>query len=249
MGLETPSYQRIASEWAAKIDSGALADGDQLPTRPQMEETYGVSKQVINTALTLLLHEGYVVSRARHGTTVYRPTRVRLPLTRFEDNRQPIDSFVAAVEKQGMTASQTISVETLLNERIAEKLEVSSSTALIARKRVRSVNGIPYALADSYFVRSHVAGSPIADPSDIPTGGRHVMAKLGIPMDGKSVDHVTCRRPSSAEIESLDVAPGVYVIQHVRTSFRIDDTPVRHMVSIFPGDRWELEYVVGGKNE
>ena len=61
-GSASPAYQRIAAEWAEKIDSGEVRDGDQLPTREALKESHGVSMQVVRDALNLLRNEGYTRS-------------------------------------------------------------------------------------------------------------------------------------------------------------------------------------------
>ena len=242
--FEGPAYQRIAAEWAELIDTGKLADGDRLPTRPELEDRYGVSRQVIRDALALLHQEGYLRSFAAKGTFVHRLPCLDLPMYVLEAQDRAGDSFVAAVEAQGHRAAQRITVETARpSDDIMAALGLSTTDLVTIRRRVRTVDDVPYAIADSYYPQELVAGTAIADPADIKTGARHVLADLGHEMVSHH-DAITARRPHRREMRDLDIAPAVAVIEHARTSSTGDGTPVRYMLSILPSDRWRLTYQV-----
>jgi GntR family transcriptional regulator len=244
--FETPAYQRIASEWAERIDLGELKDGDRLPTRSELEERYAVSRQVVRDALALLHQEGYVRSAPgpSGGTYVTRPAMLTLPMYVLEADDRARDSFVGAVEDQGHKARQEIRIETAAPPSdIRAALELSSDSLVTVRRRVRYVDEAPYAIADSYYPHDLVAGSPIAQPADIATGARHVLRELGLAMI-EHRDTISSRRPHRYEMQVLRVAPGLAMTVHDRTSRTEKGVPVRHMRSILPSDRWTVTYEV-----
>lgn len=244
--FEAPAYQRIATEWAERIDLRELQDGDRLPTRSELEERYGVSRQVIRDALALLHQEGYVRSAPgpNGGTYVLRPHVLTLPMYVLEADDRARDAFIGAVEDQGHRASQDIKIETASPPvDITKALELPADALVTVRRRVRYVAGAPYAIADSYFPHDLVSGSPIAEPADIPTGGRHVLRELGLAMTDHR-DVISSRRPHRNEMQVLGLAPGLAVIVHDRTSRTAKGLPVRHMRSILPSDRWTVTYEV-----
>lgn len=244
--FNTPAYQQIAAEWAERIDSGELAHGDQLPTRSELEERYSVSRQVVRDALSVLHQEGYLTSRPSKGTFVHRLPVLELPMYVLESNSGAVDAFVDAVQEQGHDPEQTIRVETIAPDPyIQERLQLKPDELALVRRRTRYVNGIPYAIADSFFPHSLVEGSAIANPADITTGGRHVLAELDVPMDGGHTDTIRARRPHQREISELDIAPGLAVTAHNRTSHTASTgRPIRHMTTILPSDRWIVTYEV-----
>lgn len=243
---QTPAYQRIAADWAEKIDSGQLVHGDQLPTRDELQEQYDVSRQVIRDALNVLHQEGYLTSRPSKGTFVHRLPVVSLPMYILEAEAGAVDAFVKAVQEQGHEPHQDIRVETIKPDAyIRDQLELKEDDLVLVRRRMRTVNGVPYAIADSFFPHALVEGTPIANPADITTGGRHVLADLGIPMNGGHSDSIRSRRPHPREITELDIAPGLAVTEHNRTSRTAGSgRPVRHMTTILPSDRWVITYEV-----
>ncbi|WCK16186.1 FadR/GntR family transcriptional regulator [Agrobacterium tumefaciens] len=61
--------QQIIDNLSAEIRSGKLKNGDQLPTEPQLERTYGVSRTVVREAIADLRSSGYVIPI--HGKGVF----------------------------------------------------------------------------------------------------------------------------------------------------------------------------------
>jgi GntR family transcriptional regulator len=239
-----PAYRRIAAEWAEAIDNGKFQDGFQLPTRQQLQQQEGVSLQVVRDAFTLLHHEGYLRSEPAKGTFVYRLPRLTLPMYTLEEDDRSVDAFVAIVEEQGRKGRQEIEVSVVRpHPTITAALRLVEDGLALVRRRTRYVDDIPYAIADSYYPHEVVVGSAVADPADITTGLRHVLADLGYPMV-RHHDTVVARRPHRREIEALSLAPGLPVIAHNRTSFTADGTAIRVLAWILPSDRWELTYEV-----
>ncbi|WP_410666439.1 GntR family transcriptional regulator [Amycolatopsis sp. lyj-84] len=236
--------QRIAAEWAEKIDSGELKHGDPLPTYPQLAEQYGVSQTVIRDALKVLHQDGYLVSDGRRGTKVFRLKRYELPMYVLEADDRGRDAFDDAVRQQGGQPYQHIRVETIipsLDTRAA--LALDDGELVLARRRMRTIDGTPYAICDSFFPFELVKGTAIADPTDIKRGGRHVLREHGLEMV-RHRDCIRSRRPHTREISDLDIPNGLPVIRHDRVSFTSSDQPIRLMASAFPSDRWQITYEV-----
>ena len=67
-----PDYQRIANDIRAEIDSGALVDGDRLPSIRQLRGRYGVSEQPVRMAHVVLRTEGLTEGHQGRGLFVRR---------------------------------------------------------------------------------------------------------------------------------------------------------------------------------
>lgn len=242
----SPAYQRIATAWAEKIDKGVYPDGYQLPTRPELEAEHDVSRQVVRDALTLLQTEGYVRSEPSKGTFVNRPWRIDLPMSFFEGDDRDQDVFLSLVRDRGHNPEQRITVETVLGSDpdLPTGLDVAPDRQVVVRRRLRSVDGVPYAISDSFYPMEVVRGSEITSPADITRGARHVLAELGYAMH-RHADLVESRRPHASEVRKLNIAPGLPVIAHTRVSRAENGTPVRLLASVLPSDRWRLTYEVG----
>ena len=66
----TPFYERIATEIRDQIRSGDLKPGDKLPSISELCAKYGVSTQVIRSAMLILRAEGLVEGHQGRGVYV-----------------------------------------------------------------------------------------------------------------------------------------------------------------------------------
>src|SRR5689334_1043789 len=99
------SSREIAAHLRRQIEGGAIALGEQLPTRAELRKRYGVAKQTAYSAMKILQDEGLVVTRPGIGCFVRaRAPRVRLvrrPIaSRLTDDAPLLRSFTAADAEQ-----------------------------------------------------------------------------------------------------------------------------------------------------
>lgn len=66
----TPLYEQLYRHISATIQSGRLPPGEKLPSKRQMCTTLGISMSTVETAYSLLIAEGYILSRPRSGYVV-----------------------------------------------------------------------------------------------------------------------------------------------------------------------------------
>jgi GntR family transcriptional regulator len=65
-----PPYLAIAADLKAKIDSGELPEGEQVPPVPEICEQYKVSRGTALRVLKVLRDDGYAESQPGWGTFV-----------------------------------------------------------------------------------------------------------------------------------------------------------------------------------
>lgn len=68
-----PIYARIVADIKARIASGDLGPGDQLPSMSQLREQYGTSVTAVRNALLVLRSEGIIEGHQGKGTFVVGP--------------------------------------------------------------------------------------------------------------------------------------------------------------------------------
>src|SRR6185369_8521871 len=69
-----PAYQQIADEIAARIASGDLGPGRQIPTRDEIRQAHGVSGVTVQRAIEVLDTRG-LIERRQGGGVYVRPRR------------------------------------------------------------------------------------------------------------------------------------------------------------------------------
>ena len=66
----TPGYRRIVDDVVARIESGELQPGDQLPSHAQLMQQYGVGNTAVRNAILLLHAKGYTEGHQGKGVFV-----------------------------------------------------------------------------------------------------------------------------------------------------------------------------------
>lgn len=73
-------YEQIVEDLRAKIVGGELRPGDKIDTQAELARKYDVSLITVKNALTMLVNEGLLLSRAGKGTFVLKTAPVRANL-------------------------------------------------------------------------------------------------------------------------------------------------------------------------
>ena len=243
-----PKHRQIADELRARIARGELAPGAQLPSEAELGQEYGASRTTIRAALATLTNEGLTASETGRGSfvrerqhLVYRPQEEFRP----QPASPEMDAFMAARVAEGRTPSQTIDVAIVVPPpAVAERLALADGAVAVVRRRVRSLDGEPYYINDSFFPLDLVNGSAIMSPADIARGASAVLTELGH-HQVRALDEVYVRMPAPDEVHRLSLGPGTPVAEHVVTGFTEAGLPVRVVINVLPGDRhaivWERE--------
>ncbi|WP_372411070.1 GntR family transcriptional regulator [Streptomyces luteireticuli] len=65
-----PPYQQIAADLKKRISKGELEPGKPVPSEKELVELYGVARNTVRSALTLLRADGLVYTVPGRGTYV-----------------------------------------------------------------------------------------------------------------------------------------------------------------------------------
>ncbi|MEH1015271.1 GntR family transcriptional regulator [Micromonospora sp. CPCC 206060] len=66
----TPVYVQVADLLRQRIESGELAPGATLPSEARLTQEYGIGREAVRMAVSLLRSEGLVSTVRGHGTRV-----------------------------------------------------------------------------------------------------------------------------------------------------------------------------------
>jgi GntR family transcriptional regulator len=233
-----PAYQRIAAGLRAQIASGELLPDSQLPTEHDLAEQWGVSRQTVRNGLAVLVSEGLIIAKRPLGHFVRRREQMNY-FPQEESNvsaRPEMDVFVQQITAEGREPAQSIDVSLVqATTDIATRLLVNEGTLVVARRRVRYINGQPVNINDSHFPMDVVKDSAIMSPTDIKVGTNQLLADIGVPQ-ARAIDEIFIRMPTPDQIHRLDLGPGTPVGVHYVTGYTIDDRPIRCTINVLPGD-------------
>jgi GntR family transcriptional regulator len=239
------AYQRIATTFRNEIQSGGLRAGDRLPTEHEIADRFGVVRQTVRAGLGVLVAEGLIVARRPHGYFVRRREHM---IYRPQERSRPqpatpqMDRFSRQIVAEGRTPHHVIEVALIeATADLADRLQLPLGATLVARRRIRSINGEPTNLNDSHFPIDLVKDSEIMLPAYLPRGTDQVLAELGH-RQAHAIDEIFVRMPTPAEIHRLELGPGTPVAVHYDTGYNAAGQPVQCAVNVLPGDRHKIVF-------
>lgn len=244
---EQALWEDVAAGLRSAITGGEYGPGATLPTEYELAGRYKVSRDTVRRALSRLTQEGLLTpGRGRLGRQVRTSKPIVFRMDRSEsrervDQRRAsgTDAWVFDAREQGREGSQRISVAIEeADPEIASRLEVPDGTLVAVRRRLRTIDGEPHNIADTYYPRDISAGTAIEHPADVTQGVIALMRELGY----EQVRHqyeTEARMPTPDEAETLLIPPGVPVIVQYCTGYTTG-RPVKVTVTVWPGDRTRL---------
>jgi GntR family transcriptional regulator len=243
----------IASALRTRIDNGEIER--QLPPTRILVTEFETSPETLRQAIGILRAEGRVTSHQGKGVFVRRVEPIEFAMHRFEhgsrrdDVENGIDDWKAAILELGRVPSQDtpkVSVERA-PANVTMELGLAPGSFVVARRRIRRVDGEPFQLADSWFPTEVAFDTPLMDEADITMpGGILANIKDGQYAQARKVDKLRAWTPAADQAERLGLPTGstVPVLRHMRVGYNAAEMAVRCMVTIAPGDLNTLVYEI-----
>lgn len=143
MEFKVPKYLQIKTDIINDIKSGKLKPGDKVDSESVLKKKYNVSSITVRKAFNELINENYLIGVQGVGTFVKKkPMNRRLTSISFSDE----------LLQQGYKIDMQVDkIEEIVNETIAEKLEIPHDQSIICVSRIRLVNNEPIAYQSSYM--------------------------------------------------------------------------------------------------
>jgi GntR family transcriptional regulator len=225
----TPVWAQIEERLAERIDSGRLVPGERLPPERELADWLGVSRMTVRQALGSLAARGLVERGVGRGTFVRAPGKVVHDLTSAM-------GFTARLHRQGIVAGATVvgARAQPAPASVAEGLEVEPGAEALRIERVRSADGRPLALEDSWLPAERFPGLLEHDLSG------SLYALLRDAYDAEPVSAVERLEPVVArphEAAALGVAEGAPLMLVERVARAADGRPVELGRDRHRGDR------------
>ncbi len=224
--MATPSkltFRQIADEVRSDIVTGRYEPASALPAEPVLAERFGVSRALINRAMSVLAAEGIVHPRQGRGTLVtwipplhHSPARYDRRTREQGGARGAFDAEILAI---GLEPKHEITTEHASPpDDVADLLGLPrGEVSCVARRRRLSASGIPIRLNVTWIPLSIAAGTVLDQPGSVIVGGvKSALAELGYEQTSAS-ERVLNRVPTEEEVARLEISPerSVYDITHV----------------------------------
>lgn len=240
------SYHEVADMLRERITSGELPPGADVPSQAELAGQYGVGQGAARMALSALVTEGLITAGRGRG----RQVRDRRPLyvyaTRSESMERRADAtsdaWMTDIREQGREPGQDIRVELVkAGPEIGRTLEIDPGALVAVRRRIRTVDGRPDNLNDTYYDHALALEIPeILSPDDVTQGIVALMRERGY-VQVRYTHELRWRPPTPDEAQRLELPPGVAVLVQMNTGYT-KDRPVKTTVTTWPGDSHVMIY-------
>ena len=143
----TPLYRQLMEVLRTKIDEGAYAAGERIPSEFELAEQYGVSRITVRRAVTELCHAGYLSKQQGKGTFVCE-RKVERKILRSDSM-----PFAAICTSSGRESdARVISLERVdPHDDERTFFGIADGEPLFCLTRVHTADGVPIAIENSYF--------------------------------------------------------------------------------------------------
>lgn len=257
--MADPMYQQIADDLRARIESGELAEGEQLPTEIQLRVDYAhsasrqVSRNTVRDAIDLLVGDGLVEKRPGQGTFVVEKIKPFVTTQSGEPGAGGTGGYLLDVVRLGRKSDITAPRVEIHWASEAPELGLDDNAQVISRHQKRSIDGRPCSMQTSFYPMEFAEGAnrlreagEIERPGDPEYGAvAYIREQLGIKQVGWR-DRLLVRPPEEDEVTFFKLpSRSVQVMEARRTAFAEDGRPMRLTVTVYATDRNHVVYEVG----
>ncbi len=140
-----PLYKQISEDMLSRIASGEWKVDEQIPTEPELCETYGVSRMTIRLALDELCNRSIIYRKQGKGTFVSQP-RINQQLSSFY-------SFTTLHGENGYYIKKKITDWKIIKagKDASGYLHIDSEDSVFYIERVLYCNNVPFAVEASHI--------------------------------------------------------------------------------------------------
>lgn len=225
-----PLYFQIQQDLTHKIDSGALQEGEALPSEEELSRIHRVSRMTARQALQGLKHNGYAYSERGRGTFVRRP--------KLEKNMLHLQGFTEEIREQGRNPTSLVLERNIspADAELQEKLQLRSDEEVLSLLRVRLADNQPVALDLSLLPLLRMPELRDLDFSSHSIyGAMRQLHGIRLSWADETIEAIAA---SSEEAEILQIKRGSPILSIRRIVYSANKVPVEVAWTRYPGGKY-----------
>ncbi len=231
-------YGMLMDALRARIRSGAYRVGELIPSEPQLQAEFGLSRVTVRRAIDELAREGLLRKEQGRGTYVHSP-----------EITQPLNTLIGVTEtmqSMGLVPADLdvdLSVEPVPAS-IGALLRLEPGADVWHLTRLRVSEGSPICLIDNYIVPAHVPGLSlkILLRSLYATYERH----FGLSLE-RGQELVEAKAATEIDAVKLQVRRGAPILVVTRTTYLEGGAPIEVAVVRSRSDRYRYAITLTGR--
>jgi GntR family transcriptional regulator len=227
-----PKYYQLSNILRQKIEEGAWHPLEPIPSERQLEEQYNLSRPTIRQAIELLVRQGFLYRVHGKGTFVSPP--------KLQKGILELTSFSEDMRNRGLKPGQVFLDFGFVDPpaQVRKQLELPAGRKVLRIKRVRTGNGEPIGIQDSYLALP--PGQEITR-EEVEQGGsiyNILQEKFSIfPSEADETLEVTLA--SAEEAALLEISQGSPLLLNERTLWSQNRQAVEFVKILYRGDRYK----------
>lgn len=153
--MNSNKYRKIYQDLSGKIINGEYKEGTQLPSENLLVKRYGVSRETVRKALSLLQTNGYIQKLKGKGSIVIYNQAMNFPVSKlisFEEIKHSLNMDYNTV----VESFETVSAKD--HKTVQEALNLSDDTELYRVVRSRRDKDRVNIVDTDYFIKSMMPG-------------------------------------------------------------------------------------------
>jgi len=227
-----PKYYQLANILRQKIEDGAWQQYESIPSERLLEEQYNLSRPTIRQAIELLVRQGYLYRVHGKGTFVSPP--------KLQKGILELTSFSEDMRNRGLKPGQVFLDFGMVDPpaKVMRQLELSENQQVLRIKRIRTGNGEPIGIQDSYLALE--SGQEITQDEVEIRGSIYgiLQEKFGVyPAEADETLEVTLA--STEEAQLLKIPEGSPLLLNERTLWSQNRKAVEFVKILYRGDRYK----------
>lgn len=231
-GSGIPLYHQIQQRLLDQIHSGELKPGEPLPSIQRIAARMGVSQMTVRQAVRALCEVGVIYSHQGKGTFI---SGIKL-----ERDFRHVLSFTEETTSRGAKpSSQTLTFRIQApSQEVKEALRLNGNDKVYCLRRVRFGDSVPMGIESSSLpVRLCPGLIEVFDPKT--SLYEELAEQYGIQLMVTD-EVVEVGKASAEQARLLKIAIESPVFLFTRLSYLENGTPVEHVKSVYPGDRYKV---------
>lgn len=234
-----PAYKKVYLELKNNIRNGKYKTGMLLPTEPELEQIFSVSRTTIRKAVSMLAADGYLKVQQGRGTEVVDITS--------SQRLNTITSITETLTQRGYKVStQGMCIERIpAFDDVASSLEVNAGTEVFRIQRVQCANDAPIAIMTNYLL-TNIA--PDLDKYTNQFTSLYAFLEKQYHADFKeAVEHIYAMAADFNESQILKIPFSSPLLCSKRISWN-DQGPFEYAVIKLVAEKYEYSIYLKGRN-
>ena len=235
---KVPAYMAVHDLIKKRIEDGTYPVLEFLPTEPELEKIYKVSRTTIRSAMELLKEEGFVEIKQGRGTMVLDRRTIQ--------DLNKVTSVTESLRRRGYDVrTKSMYIDLIpVSEKLGKELDLPGDDSITRVQRIQLIDEKPIAIMRNYIPTTLVPG--LIQFTNKFTGLYQFLEEhYNLEIDSAH-DKIFAKSADFAESEMLNVQPGTALLCIRRICYRNEEPVCVDDVCIL-GDQYELAISTNGR--